>query len=568
MKQKHAQFSQFDLSESIQKGIVDAGFSEPSPIQIEAIPLVLKGRDVVAQAQTGTGKTAAFGLPLMSRLLPASSVQILVITPTRELALQVSEELQSLGKHAQAKAVSVYGGASAREQISALKHGANIVAGTPGRLLDLMSSGRMKIEPSAVVLDEADRMLDMGFIEDIEQIFEFLPDARQTLLFSATLPERVQKLAQKILSEPVRIRTQSTETAARIKQKYFVVSENEKEAALVRLLEFDPPDRAIVFSKTKREADELSVRLTARGIPSRPIHGDLEQNKRERVLSSFRAGTTRLLIATDVAARGLDIPGVSHVFNYHIPYDAESYVHRIGRTGRAGQEGVALTLVSPGEFRSWKRMTRENGGTCELAVIPSAADVRAKRTSGLVEKIAGTPPNHANEALLDRLTEMMDEREVGLRLLTMIQNSSEVEGPEKIGKAISEVHDIAREEGRRKGGRFDRKGGGRFGRNRRDRASAHSDRQERDREGRGAGIYSASASHSAKSSHGKALNERSSHDKASHEKSAHARSSHGSSGSRKNEGKAKSGKVFRKAGPGFGNHARKDRKKKGPKKKH
>lgn len=463
-----AGFSHFGLTAEIQKGITDAGFTTPSPIQAETIPLILTGRDVIAQAQTGTGKTAAFGLPLMSRLLPSEKTQILVITPTRELALQVSQELRTLGKHAGAKVASVYGGASARDQIQSLKNGANIVSGTPGRLLDLMSSRRMKIEPGAVVLDEADRMLDMGFLEDIEKIFDMLPGERQTLLFSATLPDRIQKLAQNILENPARVRTQSVETAARIKEKYYVVGDHEREAALIRLIESDPPDRAIVFCKTKREADELAGRLSARGSMSRAIHGDLEQSKREQVLRAFRAGTTRVLVATDVAARGLDIQGVSHVFNYHIPFDAESYVHRIGRTGRAGSEGVASTLVAPNELRAWRRMIRENGGKCELAQIPTSADVKHLRRTDLVQKISETEADASNGRLLEKLTETLELRDVALRLLTMLQSKGDVEGPDKIGKAVADVHELAREsdfKGKKKFGKKNgRSGGGGGGR--------------------------------------------------------------------------------------------------------
>ncbi|MCE9600416.1 MAG: DEAD/DEAH box helicase [Spirochaetia bacterium] len=451
----------------MQKGITDAGFTTPSPIQSETIPLILAGRDVIAQAQTGTGKTAAFGLPLMSGLLPSDKTQILVITPTRELALQVSQELRTLGKHAGAKVASVYGGASARDQIQSLKNGANIVSGTPGRLLDLMSSRRMKIEPGAVVLDEADRMLDMGFLEDIEQIFEMLPAERQTLLFSATLPDRIQKLAQNILNNPARVRTQSVETAARIKEKYYVVSDHEREPALIRLIESDPPDRAIVFCKTKREADELAGRLSARGSMSRAIHGDLEQSKREQVLRAFRAGTTRVLVATDVAARGLDIQGVSHVFNYHIPFDAESYVHRIGRTGRAGSEGVASTLVAPNEMRTWRRMIRENGGKCELSQIPTSSDIKNKRSDDLILRVKDTHGDAANGRILEKLTEQFELKDVALRLLTMLQQQTTVEGPDKIGKAMADVAELGRDDfkskkkfGGRKGPRGGSGGGG------------------------------------------------------------------------------------------------------------
>jgi ATP-dependent RNA helicase DeaD len=446
-------FAQFDLRPEIMQGIEAAGFTVPSPIQVESIPPILAGRDVIAQAQTGTGKTAAFGLPLMSRLLPSDGVAILVIAPTRELAVQVADEMFALGKLAGAKTAAVYGGSSAREQIGKVQRGANIIAGTPGRLLDLMSSGRIKPQPSAVVLDEADRMLDMGFQEDIEQIFGMLPKERQTLLFSATLPERIQKLSQSILKNPVRIKTESTETAARIRQKYYVVTESEREAALIRLIDAFPPERAIVFCRTKRETDELSVRLTARGVQTRAIHGDMEQNKREQVLRSFRQGSCKMLVATDVAARGLDVQGITHVFNYHIPFDGESYTHRIGRTGRAGMEGLAATLVTPGEMRTWRRMMRETGGRSEFSTLPTLSQVKSLRAEQLLARIEEAQADESYGRLVEKLEAKMTLREAVLKLLSLLGESGGVDGPDQIGKNAQEAEQMGRDTGAGKGGK-------------------------------------------------------------------------------------------------------------------
>lgn len=426
-------FAAFGLSAEVEAGVRDAGFEIPSSIQSEVIPLILEGRDVIAQSETGTGKTAAFGLPIMSRFLPAESAVILVIVPTRELALQVSNELCMLGKHAGAKAAVVYGGASARDQISKIAKGATIVTGTPGRILDLLSSGRIELEPSVVVLDEADRMLDMGFLEDIEKIFAHLPEERQTLLFSATLPERIQKLAGRILDNPARVKTATTQTAPKIAQSFCIVSEHEREPALLRFFDFDPPERAIVFCRTKRETDELTGRLISRGVEARAIHGDMDQKHREQVLGKFRAGKIRTLIATDVAARGLDVPGVTHVFNYHIPFDKDSYTHRIGRTGRAGTEGRSITFVAPGEMFRWMRMARDTGDA-EFLRVPTLTELREKRQEDLVTSIQSTVPSDTSTRLFDLLSDETDQTSLILRLLTLLEAKLPMEGPEFIGK--------------------------------------------------------------------------------------------------------------------------------------
>ena len=349
-------FQSFDLDPAIMKAVVDAGFKEPSPIQQLAIPLVLEGKDLVAQAQTGTGKTAAFSLPILSKVNSDSKrVEILVITPTRELATQVSDEIYMLGKHKGFKSVTVYGGSSYTRQIKLIEAGASVVVATPGRILDLLKNGKLRnFSPSIVVLDEADEMLDMGFLEDIKAIFDFLPSNRQTLLFSATMPSPIKSLAKEILNNPEFISVTPTNitTNEDIDQSYYIIEEWERDDAVIRLLDTLDPEKAIMFCRTKKEVEMLSSKLTAIGFAVKGLHGDMEQAQREEVIRAFRFSNIDLLVATDVAARGLNIKEISHVINVHIPFDPESYVHRIGRTGRAGLKGVAITLCTPMEYQS------------------------------------------------------------------------------------------------------------------------------------------------------------------------------------------------------------------------
>lgn len=346
-------FDQLGLSEPILKAIKRAGFEEATPIQSETIPLVLQGKDVIGQAQTGTGKTAAFGLPMLQKLdKNAKSVQALVISPTRELAIQTQEELFRLGRDEKAKVQVVYGGADISRQIRALKQVPAILVGTPGRLLDHIKRGTVKLnEVHTVVLDEADEMLDMGFVEDIESILKNVPNEHQTLLFSATMPKPIQRIGEKFMQEPVVVKIKTKELTADLIDQYFVrAKEFEKFDVMTRLIDVQDPDLAIVFGRTKRRVDEVTRGLQARGYNAEGIHGDLSQQKRMSVLKQFKSGKLDILVATDVAARGLDVSGVSHVYNFDIPQDPESYVHRIGRTGRAGNSGMSVTFVTPNEM--------------------------------------------------------------------------------------------------------------------------------------------------------------------------------------------------------------------------
>ena len=346
-------FSELGLKPEILKAIKRAGFEEATPIQAQTIPLALKGEDVIGQAQTGTGKTAAFGLPILQNLdKQHDSIQAIVIEPTRELAIQTQEELFRLGRDEKARVQVVYGGADIRRQIHALKQTPAILVGTPGRLLDHLKRKTIDIsQVKTIVLDEADEMLDMGFIQDIESILKYASSKHQTLLFSATMPKPIMRISEKFMHKPEIVQIKGKELTANLIDQYFVrAKENEKFDILCRLIDVQNPDLAVIFGRTKRRVDELTRGLQARGYNAAGIHGDLSQAKRMSVLKRFRKGKLDILVATDVAARGLDISGVSHVYNYDIPQDPDSYVHRIGRTGRAGKNGMSVTFVTPNEI--------------------------------------------------------------------------------------------------------------------------------------------------------------------------------------------------------------------------
>ncbi len=346
-------FTELNLSDAILAAIEKAGFETPSPIQEQTIPLALEGKDVIGQAQTGTGKTAAFGLPTLNKIdVENPAIQALVIAPTRELAVQSQEELFRFGREKGVKVRSVYGGSSIEKQIKALKSGAHIVVGTPGRLLDLIKRKALKLNGiETLILDEADEMLNMGFLEDIESIISRVPESRQTLLFSATMPDAIKRIGVQFMKDPEHVKIAAKELTTDLVDQYYIrIKENEKFDTMTRLMDVDQPELSIVFGRTKRRVDELTRGLKLRGYRAEGIHGDLDQGKRLRVLRDFKNDNLDILVATDVAARGLDISGVTHVYNYDIPQDPESYVHRIGRTGRAGKSGLSITFVSPNEM--------------------------------------------------------------------------------------------------------------------------------------------------------------------------------------------------------------------------
>ena len=383
-------FNEFDFHRDIAKGVKIAGFKEPSPIQEMAIPIIANGSDMVGQAHTGTGKTAAFGLPMMDKLAKGEIERALVITPTRELATQVADELYHLGRFAGIRTLTVYGGVGYGRQIALIHKGVQIVVATPGRLKDLYKKGKIDVfNPEIVVLDEADEMLDMGFLEEIKEIFEYIPQNRQTLLFSATMPQPIKDLASNILYNPefISVVNEDEPTNNIIDQRYYMIEEYQRDEAIVRLLETEETNKCIIFCRMKREVDRLAEHLQALGFNATGLHGDLEQRDREAVIKGYRRGETKIMVATDVAARGLDVKDVTHVFNYHIPFDPQSYVHRIGRTGRAGKSGQAITLVTTGEFKELQRIQKEVGAEMRLATLQGEGGLDDKGREYLAEQI-------------------------------------------------------------------------------------------------------------------------------------------------------------------------------------
>lgn len=346
-------FGELGLSKSLLRAVKQSGYEEATPIQEQTIPMVLKGEDVIGQAQTGTGKTAAFGLPIIEHVdLDNPNIQAIVISPTRELAIQTQEELYRLGHDKHVQVQVVYGGADIRRQIKALKKHPQILVGTPGRLRDHISRGTVKLDHvQTLVLDEADEMLNMGFLDDIEAIIKETPEERQTLLFSATMPPEIRRIGVQFMRDPQTVKIKAKELTTNLVDQYYVRAKDyEKFDIMTRLIDVQDPDLTIVFGRTKRRVDELSRGLVARGYNAAGIHGDLTQDRRTKIMKKFKNGKLDILVATDVAARGLDISGVTHVYNYDIPSDPDSYVHRIGRTGRAGHHGVSLTFVTPNEM--------------------------------------------------------------------------------------------------------------------------------------------------------------------------------------------------------------------------
>ncbi len=434
-------FNDLHLKPQIMKAIEIAGFKEPSPIQKEAIPVILNGKDIVGQAHTGTGKTAAFAIPMLNMLELSGEVEGLVIVPTRELATQVSDEVYRLGKYLGIKTATVYGGSSYSRQLNHIES-ASVVVATPGRLLDLLKSGKIELNPSFVVLDEADEMLDMGFLDDIKAIFEFLPSNRQTMLFSATMPNEIKELASKILYNPEFISiTKNEVTNVNIKQFYYVVDERERDEALIRLLDFKNPTKAIIFCRMKVEVDRLSEFLNAQGFNAKGLHGDMPQYQREEVIKLFKKTNVEILIATDVAARGLDISDVTHVFNYHIPFDPQSYVHRIGRTGRAGREGVAMSIVTPHEFKQLLRIQKAVGSALINKEIPTSSEVKKKKQNSTLNQILSQEVSTEAIELVNLLESKTDLSTAALKLASMIIESKD-NGSEKIGKSKKEIEKL------------------------------------------------------------------------------------------------------------------------------
>jgi len=387
-------FEELNLSPEILKAIKDEGYEQPSPIQEQSIPALLSGRDVLGQAQTGTGKTAAFALPSLSKLdLKAKHVQVLVLTPTRELAIQVAEAFQSYAKYIKGfHVLPIYGGQSFEPQLRALRRGVHVVVGTPGRVMDHMRRKTLKLDQlSTLVLDEADEMLRMGFIDDVDWILEQTPEDRQVALYSATMPTQVKRVAVNHLNNPYDIKIKNkTTTAKNINQRYWMVSGLHKLDALTRLLETEEFDAVLIFVRTKVATEELADKLKARGFAAEALNGDLQQNQRERLVNNLKSGKIDILIGTDVVGRGLDVDRISHVINYHIPYDPESYVHRIGRTGRAGRSGEAILFVARREQRMLRMIEKVTKQPIKPMKMPSVADINMQRMQKFKDQISDT----------------------------------------------------------------------------------------------------------------------------------------------------------------------------------
>lgn len=408
-------FAQFGLKSELMKAINDLGYEAPSPIQQKTIPLILEGKDIIGQAQTGTGKTAAFALPLLEKIdVKSKDVQALVLTPTRELAIQVAEAFHSYARHlGGVRVLPVYGGQSISQQIRHLRSGVQIIVGTPGRVMDHIRRETIKIANlKMMVLDEADEMLRMGFIEDVEWILSHTPATRQTALFSATMPREVRRIADRHLQNAVNIEIEhKTMTVPTIKQFYINVSERQKTDALTRLLEAESTsgEAVLIFHRTKLGTADLTDKLQARGYAAEAMHGDMNQNQRETVIKRLKSGKVEIVVATDVAARGLDVEQISTVINYDMPSDTESYVHRIGRTGRAGREGKAVLFVTPRQQRMMREIERYTKQKIEPLKLPTEADVAARRVSLLKEKIINTLTEQDLEIYLSLVEDLAEE---------------------------------------------------------------------------------------------------------------------------------------------------------------
>lgn len=446
------EFTSLNLRDEIMQAITELGYAEPTHIQAALIPIMLTGVDVIGQAQTGTGKTAAFALPILQNFQPQKQPQALILAPTRELALQVADSMIEYGKRLPVRVLAVYGGQPYGPQIGSLKRGVDIVVGTPGRLNDLLERKVLDLSGiKTVVLDEADEMLNMGFIEEVEKILGMTPPGRQTALFSATMPPRIRALANRFMRDPQSVLIKRTAlTALAIEQRYYLVHESDKTNALTRLFEIEPIKSALIFARTRAETATLANELVVRGIPAEAIHGDLDQNARERVLGRFRANQLKVLVATDVAARGLDIEDISHVFNYHLPDDAEVYIHRIGRTGRAGKTGVAITLLAPREKRRLREVEALTKQPLTKMELPSVGDIHRHRESQVIE----TMKIWLGRGRYKRELEMVQELiEAGHEPLNIAAAAIKIARADEKQRPIAEISEVkARVDDRKEGG--------------------------------------------------------------------------------------------------------------------
>ena len=484
-------FEDLHISEPILRALNDMGFEEPTPIQREAIPVAKSGQDMIGQAQTGTGKTAAFGIPALEQVdSTIQDPQVLILSPTRELAIQVAEELNKMAQHTNIQALPIYGGQDIGRQFRMLKKHPRVIVATPGRLMDHMERKSIVFDHvKVVILDEADEMLNMGFVDDINKILTAVPEDRQTLLFSATMPKAIQELAETYLTEPTLIRMKPTQvTMDLIEQYYIEVQDRQKFDVLCRLLDIQAPELAIVFGRTKRRVDEVTEALKKRGYMAEGIHGDLSQQKRDSVIRQFREGTIDILVATDVAARGLDISGVTHVYNYDLPQDPESYVHRVGRTGRAGKAGVAMTFVIPREIEHLHAIERLTKRKIARRKAPSLGEVLEGQQKIAVEKLIALSDDREELASYrSSAEELLNDIDsvtlvaAALKLLTKEPDTTPVSITEEAPLRVRRRRDSGRRDGRR---RDDRR---RDGRRHDDRRDGNRRRSSRDRNQRSNG---------------------------------------------------------------------------------
>ncbi|MDG3085580.1 DEAD/DEAH box helicase [Vibrio hannami] len=475
MQDSEIQFSQLALNDALLSALDEMGFVSPTPIQAAAIPFLLEGKDALGKAQTGTGKTAAFSLPVLNGLdIKQYKPQAIVLAPTRELAIQVAAEVKNLGRNIKGlKVLEIYGGASIVDQMRALKSGAHIVVGTPGRVQDLINRDRLHLdEVNTFVLDEADEMLNMGFVDDVTEIMEHAPESAQRVLFSATMPPMLKTIVDRFLRDPARIDVAgSNHTVEKVEQQFWVVKGVEKDEAMSRLLETEETDASIVFVRTRQDTERLADWLSARGFKAAALHGDIPQSLRERTVDHIKKGVIDILVATDVVARGLDVPRITHVFNYDIPFDVESYIHRIGRTGRAGRKGKAILLVRTNQIRMLRTIERVTKSSMEEIQLPLRDIVAQARLEKLgteleLEKEHTSLENFAE--LVEKLQEQLeiDTTTLAAMLLKRTQGKRPLfyKGPDPMIAAIE--RDKQRRKERREGGRDGRRGEGRsFGGN-------------------------------------------------------------------------------------------------------
>ena len=476
-------FTELGLSDSLLKAVTRAGYEEATPIQAETIPMVLAGKDVIGQAQTGTGKTAAFALPILQRLdFDNPNIQALVISPTRELAIQTQEEIFRLGKDERAKVQVVYGGSDIRRQIRNLKQHPQVIVGTPGRLLDHIRRGTVKLDHvKMLVLDEADEMLDMGFLDDIESIIKQVPSERQTMLFSATMPPEIKRIGVQFMTEPHHVKIKAKElTADTVDQYYVKAKEFEKFDIMTRLFDVQAPELTIVFGRTKRRVDELSKGLEARGYNAAGIHGDLSQQRRTQIMRQFKAGKLDILVATDVAARGLDVSGVTHVYNYDIPQDPDSYVHRVGRTGRAGHKGVSLTFVTPNEMEYLRVIEKLTKKRMLPLKPPTDAEAFAGQIAAAEANVDSLVAKTKTEKYADQAAELLAKYDA-TDLVAALLNDLTKDDATAVPVKITPERPLPRHKG---GGGGNRRGGGYRGGNRnRNRSGNGGSRGGNDRRG-------------------------------------------------------------------------------------